>query len=122
MLSAGLIGGPGLGYCKDRFAGEALKESKPAIHAEYRSEMPSRFLNIPSTEVFGLDGRKVAAARDAGPQGTDDQKAVVAADQQGDRQTLLADSYIPATMAAIYLAFLLYFWSIGGYRRVELTS
>ena len=53
---------------------------------------------------------------------TDDQKVVVAADQQGDRDTLKADSYIPAAMAVIYLGFLLYFASIGGYRRVEMTS
>jgi hypothetical protein len=122
MLSAGLLGGPGLGYCKDRFAGEALKQRNPAIYEEYKAETPSRFLNIPSTEVQGLDGRKVAAARDAGPQATADQKAAIEADQQGDRDTLKADSYIPATMAAIYLGFLLYFASIGGYRRVEMTS
>jgi MFS family permease len=122
MLSAGLLGGPGLGYCKDRFAGEALKQRNPAIYEEYKAETPSRFLNIPSTEVQGLDGRKVAAARDAGSQATVEQKAAIEADQQGDRDTLKADSYIPATMAAIYLGFLLYFASIGGYRRVEMTS
>lgn len=122
MLSAGLIGGPGLGYCKDRFAGESLKTANAAIYEDYRSETPSRFLNIPSTEVFGLDGRKVAEAREAGADGTAEQKTAVAADQQGDRETLKADSYIPATMAVVYLLFLLYFASIGGYRRVEITT
>ena len=122
MLSAGLIGGPGLGYCKDRFAGESLKAANAAIYEDYRSETPSRFLNIPSSEVFGLDGRKVAEAREAGADGTAEQKTAVAADQQGDRETLKADSYIPATMAVVYLLFLLYFASIGGYRRVEITT
>jgi len=122
MLSAGLIGGPGLGYCKDRFAGEALQANAPAVYEQFKAEKPSRFLDIPSTEIFGLDGRKVAEAKEAGAQGTDAQKAAVAADQQGDRATLEADSFIPATMAAIYLLFLLYFASIGGYKRVEMAA
>jgi MFS family permease len=122
MLSAGLLGGPGLGYCKDRFAGEALERANPAVYAEYKSESPSLFLNIPSTQAFGLDGRKVAAAREAGEAATPGQKEALAADQRGDRDTLLADSFIPATMAGIYLLFLLYFAGIGGYRRVELSS
>ena len=122
MLSAGLIGGPGLGYCKDRFAGEALKATAPAVYEEYRSEQPSRFLNFASTEVVGLDGKKVSEARKLGDDATADQKAAVTADQQGDRDTLNADSYIPATMAVIYLGFMLYFASIGGYRRVQMTT
>jgi MFS family permease len=122
MLSAGLIGGPGLGYCKDRFAGEALKTADTAVYEQYRSETPSRFLNLPATEAFGLDGPKVAAARKAGVEGTAAQKAAVAADQQGDRDTLKIDSFIPATMAVIYLGFLLYFAAIGGYKRVEMTG
>jgi len=122
MLSAGLIGGPGLGYCKDRFAGEALRKADAAIYEEYRAETPSRFLNLPASEVFGLDGQKVAAARKAGAAASAEQKAALAADQQGDRDTLKADSFIPATMAAIYLLFLLSFASIGGYRRVEIDG
>jgi MFS family permease len=122
MLSAGLLGGPGLGYCKDRFAGEALQQTNPAIYEEFRSETPSLFLNLPSTKTFGLDGQKIAAARAAGATATTDQQEALAADQQGDRATLLADSWIPATMAGIYLLFLLYFASIGGYKRVEMTS
>jgi hypothetical protein len=122
MLSAGLLGGPGLGYCKDRFAGEALKQTNPAIYEEFRAETPGLFLNLPSTKTFGLDGQKIAAARAAGANATTDQQEALAADQQGDRATLLADSWIPATMAGIYLLFLLYFASIGGYKRVEMTS
>jgi MFS family permease len=120
MLSAGLIGGPGLGYCKDRFAGEALRQADSAIYAEYKAEQPSRFLDLPSTEAFGLDGQKIAAARAAGPQATPEQQLALQADQAGDRQTLAIDSFIPATMAVIYLGFLAYFASIGGYRRVEM--
>jgi len=92
------------------------------VYAEFKSEQPSRFLNIASTEVFGLDGQKVAEARKAGDAATEPQSAAIAADQQGDRDTLKADSLIPATMAAIYLGLMLYFASIGGYRRVEMRG
>jgi MFS family permease len=122
MLSAGLLGGPGLGYCKDRFAGEALERGNPAIYEQYRAETSSTFLNLPSTKVFGLDGQKIAAARAAGSAATAEQRTALEADQQGDRSTLRADSFIPATMAGIYLILLLYFASIGGYKRVEMSS
>ncbi|MFM7034971.1 MAG: MFS transporter [Planctomycetia bacterium] len=122
MLSAGLLGGPGLGYCKDRFAGEALQKAAPAVYEQYKAEKPSRFLDLAVTTAYGLDGQKVAAARAAGATATADQRKALEADQQGDRRTLEADSFIPATMAGIYLLFLLYFASIGGYRRVEMAS
>ena len=122
MLSAGLIGGPGLGYCKDRFAGESLKATAPAVYEAYKSDTSSRFLNLPATEVFGLNGKMVAEARSAGESASEDQKTAIGADQKGDRLTLQADSYIPATMAAIYLGLLLYFQSVGGYKRVHMAS
>jgi hypothetical protein len=92
------------------------------VYAEFKSEKPSRFLNVASTEVFGLDGQKVSEARKAGDTASETQKAVITADQQGDRDTLKADSLIPAAMAAVYLGLMLYFASIGGYRRVEMRS
>jgi hypothetical protein len=46
----------------------------------------------------------------------------VEANQAGDRATLRADSFIPLTMAAIYLGLLLYFKAIGGYRRVNIEE
>jgi MFS family permease len=115
MLSAGLIGGPGLGYAKDRFAGEELKKSDAALYQEYKAEKPSTFLNIPATAAFGLDGKKLAEAKEA-KEKTDSQKAVVLADQKGDRATLKADSFIPISMAVIYLLMFLYFKTIGGYK------
>ena len=114
MLSVGTIGGPGLGYLKDRYAGEALKEKDAALFAEYKAEKPSTFLGIKSMEAVGLDGKKLGEAKDA-KEKTDKQKVVVAADQSGDRKTLKTDSYIPAAMALLYLGILLYFKSIGGY-------
>ncbi|MBL9115676.1 MAG: MFS transporter [Verrucomicrobiaceae bacterium] len=121
MLSAGLIGGPGLGYCKDRFAGEALQKADAAIYAEYKSATPSTFLNLDATAATGLDGTKLAAAKEA-KEKTPAQQKVVAADQAGDRATLKADAYIPLAMAIIYLLLLLYFKSIGGYKPVSIEA
>ncbi len=121
MLSAGLVGGPGLGYAKDRFAGEELKKVDSALYEEYKAAAPSKFLNIESTAAIGLDGKKLAEAKEA-KEKTPQQKVVVAADQAGDRHTLKADSYIPATMAVIYLLLFFYFKAIGGYRPVHLAE
>lgn len=121
MLSAGLIGGPGLGYCKDRFAGEALNKADTALYAEYKAAQPSKFLNLDFTAAYGLDGTKLAAAKEA-KEKTPQQQTVVTADQAGDRATLKADAYIPLTMALIYLGLLLYFKGIGGYRVVKIDE
>lgn len=121
MLSAGLIGGPGLGYGKDRFASEELRRVSPELADSYKSEKSSTFLNLKATEIYGLDGTKLAAAKESKSR-TPEQESVVAADQQGDRNTLKVDSFIPATMAVIYLLLLLYFKSIGGYKPLGLDG
>ena len=121
MLSVGTVGGPGLGYLKDKFAGEELSKVDSALYAEYKAPADSKFLNIASTSVFGLDGKKLGEAKDAKPR-TEKQEKVVKADQAGDRHTLGFDSFIPATMACIYLLILLYFKSIGGYKRVTIDE
>ena len=122
MLSAGMIGGPGLGYLKDRFAGEELKTKDAALFEEYKAPQASKFLNIESTAAVGLDGKKLGEAKDAKENRTPAQKTVVEADQTGDRHTLKFDSFIPATMAAIYLLMLLYFKTIGGYKIVHIDA
>jgi hypothetical protein len=133
MMSAGLIGSPGLGYAKDRFAGEELRKINPAIYAEYKADRGSSFLVF--SEVTGLDGKKlgdvkqqVEQAKKATPAGQDpistlphNQQAVARADLKGDRRTLVADSFIPMAMAAIYLLILLYFKAIGGYKAVHIV-
>ena len=121
MLSAGLIGGPGLGYAKDRFAGEELKKTDTALYETYKAEKPSQFLNLDFTSATGLDGKKLAEAKEA-KEKTEEQKKVVAADQVGDRHTLKADSFLPLAMAAIYLLLFLYFKSIGGYRPLTIAE
>jgi MFS family permease len=118
MMSAGLLGSAGLGYAKDRFAGEELQKASPALYEQYRAEKPSKFtVFAPAT---GLDGAKLEEAKKAATK-TPEQQTVIDANIRGDRRTLVADSFIPATMAIIYLAMLLYFKTIGGYRPVSIT-
>jgi len=119
MMSAGLIGSPGLGYAKDRFSGEALQNSNPAVYAEYKAATPSQWLFF--GEVHGLDGQKVTAATaKAADLRNPTEKAAVDAYVTGNRRTLKVDSFIPLTMAAIYLCLFLYFKSIGGYKPVHI--
>jgi MFS family permease len=117
MMSAGLLGSAGLGYAKDRFAADELQKANPAIYATYKAEKPSTFLFL--APVNGLDGTKLSAAQTATTK-TPDQTAAVAASIAGDRRTLKADSFIPATMAVIYLLLFLYFKAIGGYKIVSI--
>jgi MFS family permease len=121
MLSAGMIGSPGLGYAKDRFSTEALSQSNPPALEAYKAEKPSKFLFF--SEVAALDGTKLADAQKvATDQRTPEQKAVAEASIAGDRKTLKADSFIPGTMAVIYLLLLLYFKAIGGNKPVHLAG
>ena len=120
MLSAGLIGGPGLGYAKDRFTSESLNATAPAVYAANKSATESKFLFL--APVTAVAGDKLEAAKKAGEKGTADQKAIVAANQAGDRATLKADSYIPFAMALIFLGLFFYFKSIGGYRALKIEE
>lgn len=121
MMSAGLLGSAGLGYAKDRFAADELQKANPAIYAEYKAEKPSAFLFL--DPVYGLDGTKLSAAQTVAPENrTPEQQTVAAASIAGDRHTLKADSFIPATMAVIYLLLLIYFKTIGGYKIVHIEG
>jgi MFS family permease len=122
MMSAGLVGSPGLGYFKDRYAGEELNKADAALYESYKADKPSDFLFFP--EAVGLDGKKLGEVQTAvrSNSASDEQKKVQEANITGDRRTLRADSFIPATMAVIYLGLLLYFKSIGGYKPVHIDG
>lgn len=119
MMSAGLLGGPGLGYAKDRFTVDYLKETpeKMAVYDANKADKPSSFLIF--DQVTGLDGTKLTDAQKA-EEKTPAQKVMAEASKEGDRKTLKADAYIPAVMAAIYLLLLIYFKGIGGYKTVKI--
>src|SRR5687767_6500365 len=119
MMSAGLLGGTGLGYAKDRFTAEHLITTAPAVYEQYKAPVPSRFLFL--SETTGLDGTKLSVAQTATGRSAE-QQVVAEASIIGDRETLKADAYIPAVMAVIYLLLFLYFRAIGGYRPVRIEE
>src|SRR5829696_10188180 len=82
MMSAGLLGGPGLGYAKDRFTAEHLQANSPAIYEEYKAPTPSKFLFL--EEVHGLDGTRLSQAQTAAAK-SPEQQTVVQASIIGDR-------------------------------------
>ena len=116
MMSAGLIGGPGLGYAKDRFAAEELAKNDQALFSEWKSTGDkSKFLGFEPVEAID-PARLEAAKKVEAAKRSDAETKVVEADIRGNRRTLKVDSFIPAAMALGYLLLMLYFKSIGGYR------
>jgi MFS family permease len=121
MMSAGLLGGPGLGYAKDRFTAEHLQATAPAVYEQYKAATPSSFLFF--SEVHGLDGTKLSAAQSVpAAQKTPEQRTVSEASIVGDRETLKADAFIPAAMALVYVLLFFYFKAIGGYKVLHIDA
>lgn len=115
MLSAGMLGGPGIGYTQDKFASAKLDEMAPAVYEEVKAGEQNRFLFFPP--VSGFDGTKVETLRESKPAEFDQVKA---ASEFGGEEALKVTAMIPATMAVGYLLLLLYFRAIGGYKLVEI--
>lgn len=138
MMSAGMIGGPGLGYAKDRFASEALQQADAAVYEQFKVAEPKDWLffkpvsAIDGAKLGEVQGRLAAVRTELLAEGnkdpkaalarlTDQERAVIGSSIAGDRKTLVADSFIPATMAVIYLLLFLYFKAIGGYKAVHIV-
>jgi len=119
MMSGGLVGSPGLGYANDRFSGENLKAASPELFAEFKSTTPSQWLIFEAVHGIDADKLKVATTAVANKTATPDQETVVRAYIDANRQTLRVDSFIPGTMAVIYLCIFLYFSAIGGYKALH---
>jgi DHA2 family metal-tetracycline-proton antiporter-like MFS transporter len=140
MLSVGLLGGPGLGYARDRFSADELKKADTALYEQVKGKgAPSTFLSFDA--VHAIDPATLApakaafAAKTAVERGSQDKKVIelaetitpeqetiAKADIQGNRKVLKVDSLIPAGMAVIYLLLLLYFRAIGGYKPVTVEE
>lgn len=121
MLSAGLLGSQGLGFAKDHYTGQELKESNAALYEEVKADTPSEFLWFSS---FGVDGQTLSDAQERlkASEAQEGDAALQAASIVGDQKTLKADSFIPAAMAVLYLLIMLYFKSIGGYKPVAIEE
>jgi len=62
MLSAGFLGGPGIGYTQDFHASHNLQAVAPAAYDRVKSDKLNHFLVFPA--VQGLDGQKVDVVLD----------------------------------------------------------
>jgi MFS family permease len=140
MLSVGLLGGPGLGYARDRFSAGELKEADAALYADVKSEgAASSFLNFepvqPIDPTILNPAKEAYAAKMAVDKGSENEKDIAKAetltaeqeliaksDIQGNRQVLKVDSLIPAAMAVIFLLLMLYFRATGGYRPLSIEE
>ncbi|BCU75946.1 MFS transporter [Luteolibacter sp. LG18] len=150
MLSAGLLGGPAIGFKQDYNASHHLEQQAPATYGRYKADKENTFAGL---KTVGLDGAKVGVLEDDGKElartgellakaGTPDKnhdqldawwqaaKADAAADKPlvkdaglyGGRMALKLTSVVPATMGLLYLGLLIYFKSIGGYRRLHVND
>ncbi|MEZ6032291.1 MAG: MFS transporter [Planctomycetaceae bacterium] len=150
MLSAGLLGGPAIGFQQDYNASANLKEKSPETYDRYNAGKEESFLGF---KTVGLDGAKVGTLEDKGAElervgkiladsgQTDPNYAAQAAwwesakefeavDAQpvkdagiyGGKQALKLTAYVPATMAVCYLLLILYFKAKGGYKAVHVSE
>lgn len=150
MLSAGLLGGPGIGFKQDYNATSQLKEKAPEVYDRYKAPKENEFLGY---KVVGLDGAKVGVLEDGGKElarageilkkegksdknqeelaawwdnasktATEDKASVDDANLHGGRMALKLTSYVPLTMAVCYLLLILYFKTQGGYKAVHIES
>ncbi len=140
MLSVGLLGGPGLGYARDRFSSEELKNSSPALYETWKSTGAASSFAVfdpvqPIDPARLTEAKSVVLATKEADAGSSDPKilelaakitpekqTVVEADIRGNRRTLKLDSLIPAAMALGYLILIIYFKSIGGYRPLRIDE
>lgn len=150
MLSAGLLGGPGIGFKQDYHASANLQEAAPEVYERYKAAGENKFLSF---SVVGLDGAKVGVLQDGGKElsraveiaqkenkqdpniqnlqnwwaeaqqtADADKPAVAEAGLHGGRMALKLTSYVPAAMAVLYLLLILYFRTQGGYKAVDVTK
>lgn len=151
MLSAGLLGGPAIGYKQDYFATKHLQSAAPETYARYAVTEPTGFLFLP--KIKGLDGAKVGVLGDGGKElgnvgaalkkegkadknhdqlaawweaskssAEADSKPVTAATLEGGRMALKITAAVPALMALLYLLLILYFKATGGYKALHVTG
>ena len=125
MLSAGLLGGPGIGYKQDYFTTEALQRDNPAIYEEYVSDNKQGFLFF--TDVAGMDGAKVGALLERDPSRLTPRELETKAILQdasilGGQTALRWTALVPLTLVLGYILLILYFRARGGYRAIELES
>lgn len=151
MLSAGLLGGPAIGFKQDFHASAKLAESKETFE-RYMADKPSEFMGF---KAAGLNGAKVGVLENGGKEldrdmglvadkkladdngnikqladwwstakltADVDKKPVGDAGVYGGKMALKLTAYVPATMALCYLLLILYFKARGGYKALNVAE
>ena len=94
MLSAGLLGGPGIGYKQDYYASKDLQEKSASTFELYQAGKENGFLFLP--KITGLDGAKVGVVSEQPPATTltSDVKLKTEQDRLDDETKKLNDWWI----------------------------
>jgi MFS family permease len=150
MLSAGLLGGPAIGFKQDYNASKKLQTASKETYERYKAEKESEFFTF---KAVGLDGTKVGILEDNGKElkrvsellvkekredknhaqlvtwwesakatAETDKKFVSEAGIFGGKEALKLTAYVPATMAVLYLLLILFFMTRGGYKPVQIEG
>jgi MFS family permease len=150
MLSAGLLGGPAIGFKQDYNASANLKEKAPAAYERYNAGKEESFMGF---KTIGLDGSKVGILEDGGQElarvgkllessgqkdenynaqaawwasakefAKEDAEPVKTAGIVGGKQALKLTAYVPAAMAVCYLLLIIYYRARGGYKVVHVSG
>jgi MFS family permease len=120
MASGGLLGSSGLGYANNYAVNQTLDAETMGA---YGSTTKTPFFVFP--EIAGIDAKKIENMKksvEAGGTLSAIEQKVLDADKAASRSVLKYDSFIPATMALIYLGLLGYFAAIGGYKRLTIEE
>ena len=80
MTSAGLLGGPGIGYKQDYYASKYIQENAPETYARVKAPNENNFLFFPA--ITGIDGAKAGMIEDDGAAIT--QEAAIAGSEIND--------------------------------------
>jgi MFS family permease len=147
MLSAGLLGGPAIGFKQDFHASSNLQSVSKETYDRYKADAENSFFGF---KTVGLNGAKVAVLDDGGKELTrageliakegkkdenhaklaswwdgakasaeKDKKPVDDAGIHGGKTALKLTAYVPAIMAVIFLLLILFFKSQGGYKALH---
>ncbi|SFI35367.1 MFS transporter [Planctomicrobium piriforme] len=149
MLSAGLLGGPAIGFQQDYFASQFLQKESEATFDRYRASEKNSFMGF---QAVGLNGAKVGVLEDNGRElaraeellakekrtdsnlqklaewwanasmfASTDKPKVVSAGIFGGKSALLMTAYVPMAMAVCYLILIIGFRMAGGYKPVQIA-
>ncbi|MBS0211272.1 MAG: MFS transporter [Planctomycetes bacterium] len=122
MLSAGLLGGPIIGYKQDYATAQALEQSDAAVYTEYVNAKQKELYVLPKISV--LDADKVGALKEKTNPTPAEAKAkseIESATIAGGKKALELTAFVPCAMAVCYLLLLLYFRATGGYKQEHIT-